>query len=381
MSPDSFTLVVRLLARWDQTLKTMKKASKGLEAYLDPEQQRKIERLISFVDGAIESDEDAPRHPLWDSLSNFAPWNIKTIAGLSDDLSLALTCEGFERIRQVIGTPDRWDSATKEITIAAEFAKAGFQVSFVQESGRKRTHDITVICDGNPTYVEVSTIKASKVSQRMLDEAHPDKWSMPEFEGLHVEILVYKFISTPHREEMKREIATLANEVRADGVERLFTEPDTLEVKMRMRDGNGGHTLSIGSPHYDRAEIGRVRYKIEDKVEQLPKDGPGLLIIFDSQLMLRDFEAPDYSVVVEGVEEADFEYPSLSGLLLIIDMGIVHEAPRFSMSKDDWCAWRLHGPGSLVQDRIFIRNRYSPHALDERTLKTLGWPPNHKEEA
>ncbi len=379
--PTRIRHLVRLLAHWDRILKAMK-ALKGFEDYPDPEQQRKIERLISFVDGAIESDEDAPRHPLWDSLSNFAPWNIKAMASLSDDLSLALICDGFERIRQALGTPSRWDSATKEIAIAAEFARAGLQVSFVQESGRKRTHDLTVNREGNPTYVEVSTIKESRISQRMLDEAHPDKWDMPEFEGLHVEIEVHKFISTSHREEMRREIAALANEVRGDGVERAFTVPDALEVKMRRLDGDfGGHTLSIGSPDYDRDEIGRVRYRIEDKVEQLPKDGPGLLVIFDSELMTRDFEAPDYSWVVEGVEEAVFEYADLAGLLLVIDMGGAPKAPGFSMSKDHWCAWRLHGPSILVQDRIFIRNRYSPHVLDQRILMALGWPSNGKEEA
>ena len=358
----------------------MMRASKGFEAYPDPEEQRKVERLISFVDGAIESDEDAPRHPLWDSLSNFAPWNVKNMARQSDDLSLALTCDGFERIRQALGTPSKWDAATKEITIAAEFVRAGFQVSFPPESGKK-THDMTVSRDGNPTHVEVSSIKASKISKRMLDEAHPDKWDMPEFEGLHVEIEVHRFISTPHREEMRREIAALAKEVRGDGVEREFTEPNALEVKMRRLDGSfGGHTLSIGSPDYDRDEISRVRYKIEDKVEQLPKDDPGLLVIFDNELMTRDFEAPDYSGVVEGIEEAVFEYPNLAGLLLVIDMGGIPKAPGFSMSKDDWCAWRLHGPDFLVQDRIFVRNRYSPHVLDERILKALGWPPNGKEE-
>ncbi len=56
---------------------------------------------------------------------------------------------------------------------------------------------------------------------------------------------------------------------------------------------------------------------------------------------------------------------------LKMNMGVVNQAPGFSMSKDDWCAWRLSGPGSLVQDRILIRNRYSPHVLDERTLKAL----------
>ncbi len=169
---------------------------------------------------------------------------------------------------------------------------------------------------------------------------------------------------------------SLANEVRADGVDRRFTEPNALEVKMQELDGDfGGHTLSIGCPDYDRDEISRVRYRIEDKVEQLPKDSPGLLVIFDSEFMTRDFEAPDYSWVVAGVEEAVFEYADLAGLLLVIDMGGIPKAPELAMSKDHWCAWRLHGPSILVQDRIFIRNRYSPYVLDERLLKAPGWPP------
>jgi hypothetical protein len=45
----------------------LKKAPPEMHVQMDVQTERAIERLVSFVDGSIDNDEDAVRHPLGES--------------------------------------------------------------------------------------------------------------------------------------------------------------------------------------------------------------------------------------------------------------------------------------------------------------------------
>jgi len=78
--------VVHLSTLWEENLQMMKSAPPQMQVQLDADTQRLIERLVFFVDGAIESETDVVSHPLAEEFRNWAPWNLRHLAAKSQGL-------------------------------------------------------------------------------------------------------------------------------------------------------------------------------------------------------------------------------------------------------------------------------------------------------
>jgi len=61
------------------------------------------------------------------------------------------------------------------------------------------------------------------------------------------------------------------------------------------------------------------------------------------------------------------------GVLIVLPFG-APDAKPFNASGEDWIAWRKLGPVLLVEDRIFIRNRYAEGKVDQKILEAVGCP-------
>lgn len=355
----------------------MEKAPEGFRPDVDPGDLQRIERLVAFVDAAMGETQEAESHPLATLLGNWVEWNLKEVSKISDNLLLASHCPGFERVIRGLGssTPTRWEATVRELQVLGELMQAGFKVRIVPE-GRKRSHDLSADINGQVAHFEVTNLGMSIVMRRSLQEIGPGAWDMRDLKGVSVDLKIHKSLSSPHREEIKQRILDLMDQAREGkaGFKKYIAEEDVFEATVEKGEKSESGSMNVSGPDYDRNELGRLFYVIKDKASQLPKNEPGILVIFDSNLLTARFESHDYSGVVANIEEAVFEFPNLQGVLLIVEY---HEtgAAELSMDGGTWFAWRQKGPDWAVSDRVFIRNRYSASEPDKRILAAFGWAP------
>jgi len=350
----------------------MEQAPSGFGTVLSAETRQKIERLVSFVDGSMENEEDSERHPLASEIRNWAPWNVERLAKLSDALTVAAErARGFERVRRSLSQPDHYEDATRELDLAAEFLGAGLQVTFVREVKEKKTSDLLIEWDGQELYVEITQMGPSADMKEAFSYFDRQNWRIPEFEGLDVVIRLHRFISEPRREEILEALAAEAREVKASGTTRSFSAEGLLDASLGAANAPGRSSLRITGFPLDEDEIGRLVRTIRRKAAQLPVDHAGLLIAVDNGLHVSPWERPSYTSVVTELEEYVFEHSQLAGVLIIVPFQ-APDAPPFRDSGDNWVAWRKPGPVVMVEDRILILNRYAKIRLDEKVLTALG---------
>ncbi len=356
----------------------MEKAPGDHGPRVDPEDLRRIEPLVAFVDAALGETQKAESHPLATLLGNWAEGNIRNLVEISDNLLLASYCPGFGRMSRDLGSTDpiRWQAILKEIQVLGELARSGFEVSIVPE-GRKRSHDIDATIEDNSVHIEVTNMGMSAVERRSWEETESLNWNLEDLGGVSVDLRFHKSLSSPRRKEMMEEVLEIIERVREGktGFRESFTEVGVFSVTVEKGEKPESGSMNIRGPDIDRNELGRLSYRIKEKAKQLPKNEPGILVIFDPSLSGIHLVSPDYSGVVANIEEAVFEFPFLSGLLLIIEYND-SQASDLSLARGHWFAWRRKGHGWAVEDRIFIQNRYSVTGPEKRFLAAFGWPPN-----
>ncbi len=288
-----------------------------------------------------------------------------------EDIQLASQCEGFERVEAALseGSQEARDAAGCEIIAAAAFLRSGLTVHFLPKQKKTRSPDLEVQHDDGITYIEVTRLGESSFRRRAIAQADPAIWGHQDFQGVNVKIKLHKFISTLHRAELIEEIAGVAREVKRLRIPKGIEVPGLITVQVESGD-KGQSSLSLQGRSFHLAEIERIRRKIEKKAGQLPPGAPGLIIIFDDEIVPKQFEAPDYRPIILELDETVFEFPDLAGVVIAIDdkFGLYSRFPR---SGEYWMTCRRGVSTSRQQDIIFIRNRYSPHVLDSRILGTF----------
>jgi hypothetical protein len=352
----------------------MTQAPVGFGPAASAEVLRKIERLVAFVDGAIESEKNVERHPLTAEIRNWAPWNVERLVDLSDALTIALQhALGFDRVRRLMGQPEQYEDAICELALAAEFLRAGFRVTFIPEVKDKKTADLLIESGGEEACIEITQIGPSAETKEMFSYFQRQTWRIPEFESLDVEIRLHKFVSEPRVKEILGTLAMEAREVKASGMTRSFSVEGLLSASMSVASVPGSSSMRITGFPLDADEIGRLIRTIRRKAAQLAPTWVGMLVVVDNELHVSPWEHPSYSPVVLELEEYVFEHPQLAGVLIVLPFQ-APEAPSFVDSGDSWVAWRKIGPVVLVEDRILIRNRYAKTRLHEKILAALGCP-------
>lgn len=361
---------------WEENLRMMEQAPEDFRPRADPEDVRKIERLVAFVDAALGDSKKSETHPLADLIRNWVDWNFKGLAEISDNLLLAARCSGYERIIRDLGNPSptKWEATVKELQVLGDLARSGFEVRIVPE-GTKRSHDLTVTVEDTPVHIEVTNIGMSLAESRSRQEIDWRNWNIQDFKGASVTLGIHKPLSRPHRQEVKEKILELIERAREGdtGFRESFTEEGVFSVTVEKGGKPKSGTMNISGPDIDRNELGRLYYTIKEKASQLPTNEPGILIVFDSRLLTARFKSSDYSGVVENIEEAVFDFPHLVGLLLIIEFQDPTAADLFA-AEGHWFAWRQKSHGWAVSDRIFIQNKYSATVPDVRILAAFGLP-------
>ena len=249
--------------------------------------------------------------------------------------------------------------------------RAGLAVSFIRETKEKKTSDLSIETDSGTLFVEITRLGQSAETREAFSYFNREDWRVPEFEGLKVDIRLEKFVSRPRLKELLEGVAAEAKTVRLSGLPGSYTAPGLLSARIEKMEGTGKSSFAVAGWPTDSDEVDRLARALRRKAQQLPADRPGMLIILDNELHLSPWESPDYSVIVAELEEHVFEHGRMVGVLIVLPFGAL-EAKPFNAAGEDWIAWRKLGPVFLVEDRIFIRNRYAEGKVDQRVLEAVG---------
>ncbi len=359
-------------------MRAMSGTARRLELLVDNETRSLVERLIGYVDGAMGAEEDASDHPIAKTIKRWSDWDFRRLAEVATDVSVAAAWKGFDRARRRLADPDGYEDILFEIRVAAEFSRASIAGHFVPE-GKRKAPDLNVQIDGDAVPIEVTHIGPPPAMEKLFTLADPELWEAPEFKGLTVNLRLQRYLSKPHIEELKRELVQVAKRVRRSGGPERYELPNTLEAHLSKRDDPTSSRMKIEGLSFPREEVGRLIQKIEEKAPKIPSGQPGVLVIFDSELMqVSERRSPDYASLARGVEEYLFDQADLSALLIIVPFvdasGLTDQV--FHGSVGQWAAWRKLGPrDSLIEDRILILNRFSHSPLNPVILRALGYPP------
>ncbi len=221
-------------------------------------------------------------------------------------------------------------------------------------------------------YVEITRLGQSAEAKEVFSSFNREDWKVAEFSGLDVEIHLSKFVSKPRLKDLIETLLANAAKVRGSGDPVSYTAEGLLSANIKKAIADEASSFSVNFP-LNVDEIDRLARTTRRKAAQLPEGNPGVLVIVDDALHVSPWELPDFSPVVDGVEEYVYEHRRLTGLLVILPFSAAQAKP-FTSHGENWIAWRKIGPVSLFEDRIFIRNRYAEGPIDERVLAAVGCP-------
>ncbi|MCI0391567.1 MAG: hypothetical protein MOB07_22725 [Acidobacteria bacterium] len=289
----------------------------------------------SFLKRAI-----ARWHPLISLFGNCAPWTRLKLIGLAEALEAMRDAENFKlvlkRIKEIPSRGAEWKftDGYSVLQTAHQFFKAGLQICFVSEKGSDKKPDIKLSDGetGEEVYVEVSGLRISAEVKRIedlnrrvfvltigaLSEAQLAMCGeMPKsFDESHLPTLMKRIREVIAEVKACGELRELIDEYIVAGI----APKDKIE-QLNQWAVERGLSQGFAGPPMFFSEISRVQRKIREKLEQLPNDKPGIIVIPDLGGFL--FHFYDLGQIIGELEKQVSDYPNL--LAIVLSQGYADE--------------------------------------------------------
>ena len=322
-------------------------------------------------------------HPVLSHLQDTAKWSRLWLADFGERLS-ELKEEIPDKLKQRLLRESNYYSAHDEIEVASNLNRKGYAITFVKEMKNRPTTDIIARHNNREICVEVTKKGISEDEQkeiRTYNELTKFLYINPDRTKYFCKIHYQPPLSTPRLRELTEKIQEKFEKARNETGYEKFIEPGIIEcyictgeninrVPPEKRVIEGPSKYKDGSD-----EIRRIKGTIEDKVHkhpQLPEDKPGVLVIYDTILMLmpmitrQDF----YLKLVYELGEVVNEYPQLSALVIIVtfistEEKITKEGHNYAFLK------RLEENGAVSRYTLTIKNSYPDYPLTQEEFDTI----------
>lgn len=316
------------------------------------------------------------KHPVLGYFQNTAPWTRFWLKEFGEMLSALEESLRFEEVRQKLISKINFSSALSELEIAYRFKIAGFSVEFYPKHSRYKC-DLKAKKLDMKIYVEVSNIGPSEEERKTSYTFH--ELAEPYIFDFEVAVAgkIYKTLSHPRIAEIKREINNCVRkakngkkcfEVRRPGILEIIICPRSLSDRTRRWLKQKGLRPTFEGPSYDVDEIRRVRRRFRHENRQLPKNDPGIIVLFHDNIIVEG-NAESYRQLVYELEEEVYEHSNLIAGVLIFPHFVgadeeTHNEANFIWSRKT--KYRLGGENTLV-----MKNRYSRFGIDEEIIQAL----------
>ena len=316
-------------------------------------------------------------HPLIWYFRNLAPWTRFWLLDFGKKLDELKSLPNFEKLKNKLKTPQLFDASLAELEVAAKLKRASINVELYPkiDSGES---DFKAVTDDTEIYIEVTTVGSSE-EEMEAEKTYHELVAEPLVFNFNVESAckVHKILRQPqvraaYRRKIKQVIGRVKNEQRCAEISEpvidciVCPKGKLNEVKQWMKEK--GLTATYGGPPYHDDELKRIRGKIQKKVKQLPKDKPGVIVVFGNHLGWARGEE-DYIQIANELEEPVYKHSRLTlGVVtttnhLGSEESFIEKGNRVIVQKASY--------GILQENTIIIKNRNSIFPLNEEILNAF----------
>jgi len=281
-----------------------------------------IEYLRSIFGEKWPTLESLKGHPLLRGgrLSGISRWQRLWLIDFAKSVRELLNRGFGPDIISRLSSSKHYLDAEAEVIFAGQLLDLGIDV-YPAEMIQGKKADLRIVLEDSEVYVEVSNIR----------ESSEEKWAMDTFDEIinHELKLLAKFpdigfggkifrsLSKPHLAVAKREISQAFDRATREVVVKI-REEGVYEFDIYQTSVRGQEPTLRGNlqgPDFDPSGPARIVTKIRKEVEQIPKNGPGLLVLFDQNLLLWGLAEDSWRHVAARFCESVYEYSWLVGAI------------------------------------------------------------------
>lgn len=344
-------------------------------------------------------------------LLNPAPWSQLWLADLGEKLATLRTVKNFSDLRRGLRNKKvgEFEGAEAELEVASKLKNKGYSLE-LQPKINSRKADVRIEANGEEVYFEVTTIRAfgqdaSRTHQALcgspftfgldvvvgnrIDEA-PFK---PTVQGLGSEIVIdcklYKSLAKPQIEKLQDRITKAVERAKVKQAYVEISEPGVIDylvshkseanerIRWLKQKGMGG---GCEGPPFDVDKTERITRKVEDKVKQLPKDKPGVIVIYDRSLVLYASKPHFYRDLAYQLEKTVHSYKNLIFGVIMTSNLAGKGISKIEQKPDYILAQRVLYRNMVQEDILTIKNRHSRFPINEKLLAVFGYGGEQRSE-
>jgi hypothetical protein len=314
-----FEKTLRDWASWDYWTQ-MISAQEGLDPDAKEAALRGLSELRRLLGESWLGDAVRDRHPILNTLINSAPWTRFWIGDFARKLHDLEEMPGFAYLLVRLERAGEYEGALAELYIAWRLHVKGLRIELSSEV-EGRAPDILIRGDP-PVYVEVAVPRPSHERQKAdrvmmnlgIFSLHQDPGVLTGGQIHHVlpERLMAKF-QRQIKEAIDRVKATGEPvEIHDPGVVDFYLVPKANQELIAQWTSEGKVNQVLG-PQIHTSEIFRLVRMLGEKIRQLPNDGAGIVVLYDTYASI---ETPRKIIVAE-LDEAIYRHPKITTAVIV----------------------------------------------------------------
>lgn len=367
---------IQNLNNWDYFIERVKKAG-----YLTREQEKRAIEIIYKIREIFGEAwlENALKTNHWlivllgDRTANAFFWILE----FGEKLKEVENIKNFDELLRKLKNAKEFSASNAELEVAAKLKRASIDVELYPKIDSK-VCDLKAKTTDAEIFIEVAAMGpsiAERGASKAFELVNLIAWNF-DIEG---SCKIHEILSAPKREELKRKIKYAIKEVKKEGCCRDISETGVIDCivcpKNKSEDlskmlKEKGLKRTFEGPPYSINAIERIKKKIRKKTRQLPKNKPGVIIIFDDSLLGWTREQEDYFKIAHELEKTIHGNSRLMlGIVIDKSLGIGSEASYREMGN--LISLRKSPYGMLQEDTIIIKNKNCKFLINGKILNAF----------
>jgi hypothetical protein len=278
------------------------------------------------------------RHPLVYILGNGAPSAQLYLGRLGETLKALEGVQRFQILKKFLKEASRFNSAVAHAEVAAKLQSAGYEIE-LEPKVRNGRADVFARKSGDEFLIEVSTVGEGAEGKYARETAHAI-WPRILVTGCIPGGRIHRILSEGERNKYQSEIEDVIEEVKTKGCCREIEHTGAFDIFIAPRDKAKeldiclrakGMEYGCCGPLITTDQINRVMTRFDDKISQLPKDKPGIVVVYANDLtpfyMARDQVLEE---IAHGMEQIVANKHNIILFVLVVPEGCFENRNRYA---------------------------------------------------
>ena len=367
---------IQNLSNWDYYKEQVKTAG-----YLTEEQENRVIEIIYKMKEIFGDDwlEKAVETNHWlivllgDRTSNAYFWILE----FGEKLKEVENVKNFNELLRKLKNAREFFASNAELDVAAKLKRAGIDVELYPK--------IDSVCDlkaktidAAEFFIEVATMGPSIVESeaaKTFELVRLIAWNF-DVKG---SCKIHEILSASERERLEKKIKYAIKKVKEEGCCRDISEVGVIDCFICPKDKSDdlnkmlkekGSRRTFEGPPYSINAIERIKKKIHKKTKQLPKNKPGVIIIFDDSLLGWTLREDDYRQIANELEKILYGTSRLMFAIVIDKSPGIGSEETFKEIKN-LIILRKSPYEMLQEDAIIMKNKNCKFPINEKILNAF----------